>query len=387
MSMAVDEGTRKVPASAPDSLVLVGPLPPPHGGMANQTRQLSRLLEEDGCRVIVVQTNRPYWPRWVEHVRVVRAVFRLLPYLHALWHAVGKARIVHVMANSGWAWHLFAAPAVWIASLRGRPVVVNYRGGGAEEFFSSQWWIVRRTLRRVTGVLVPSRFLERVFSSRGIASEVVPNIIDLDRFRPGPRDADGLNLVVARNLEDIYDIPTAIRAFAVIRVRYPHARLTVVGSGPALAALKHMVDKLDLQEAVIFTGRVDNVRMAMVYRQAHVALNPSRVDNMPISLLEAMASGVPIVSTNAGGIPDMIDDGKTGLLVPTGDAHAMAAAALRVLNDPELAGALREAGLEAAERYTWRRTCPGLYASYANASARVRDRQRDARKIETRSAH
>jgi glycosyltransferase involved in cell wall biosynthesis len=348
-------------------MLLVGPLPPPSGGMANQTRQLARLLEQDDCRVTVVQTNPPYRPAWVGRVRVVRAFFRLAPYLRALWRASRDVEVVHVMANSGWAWHLFAAPAIRIAHARGRPVIVNYRGGGAEAFLARQSFLIMPTLRRASQIVVPSPFLERVFRAHGVATEVVPNIVDLARFYPAERPPAEPHIIVARNLEDIYDIPTALRAFAQIRKHHAHARLTVVGSGPTRVSLERIAHELGLTAAVTFTGRLDNERMGDLYRTADLVLNPSRVDNMPVSLLEAMASGVPIVSTNAGGIPDMVDDGKTALLVPIGDPPAMAAAALRVLENPELAHALRAAGIDAATHYTWERVRPPLYAAYGQA--------------------
>src|SRR5215472_2658947 len=90
---------------------LVGPLPPPEGGMANQTRQLANLLAGAGLKVEVVQANAPYRPQWVGRVRVLRAAFRLFPYLGQLWRCAAHCDLFHVMANSGWAWHLVAAPA------------------------------------------------------------------------------------------------------------------------------------------------------------------------------------------------------------------------------------------------------------------------------------
>ena len=89
--------------------------------MANQTRQLARLLEAEGCSVTVVRTNAPYRPAWIGRVRGVRALFRLVPYIISLWRAMRGADLAHVMANSGWAWHSFAAPAIRIAAWRGRP--------------------------------------------------------------------------------------------------------------------------------------------------------------------------------------------------------------------------------------------------------------------------
>jgi len=346
------------------SIGLVGPLPPPSGGMANQTRQLARLLDRAGFHVELVQVNPPYFPKWIGHVRGIRALFRLVPYLFGLWRSAGRVDLFHVMANSGWAWHLFAAPAVWAARMRGKPVVVNYRGGGAEEFLAKQVRWVRPTLTRAAALIVPSGFLQAVFAGHGIHADVVPNIIDLTRFQPGHPSRDGPHIVVTRNLEEIYDIPTAIQAFARIRARHAEARLTVAGSGPCLASLQALCEEERVAESVRFTGQLDNERVADLYREADLLLNPSRVDNMPISLLEAMASGVPVVSTNVGGIPYMVQDGTSALLVPPQDPAALAQAALRIVEDPDLGARLRRAGLEAAQAYSWDRVRPRLIGIY-----------------------
>ena len=346
---------------------LVGPLPPPSGGMANQTRQLARLLGDEGIAVEIIQVNAPYRPRWIEPLRGIRALFRLVPYVSRLWLAVGRVQIVHVMANSGWAWHLFAAPAVWIGWLRRKPVIVNYRGGEAAAFFDQQFRWVGPTLTRASVVVVPSTFLEAVFSRRQVATEIVSNIVDLSRFFPQAHTPGTCHLIVTRNLEDIYDIPTALRAFAIVKRHYPDAKLTVAGSGPKLADLNNLCESMGIASAVCFTGRLDNERIAELYRLADVMLNPSLADNMPISLLEAMASGVPIVSTRVGGVPYMVEDGKDALLVPAGDFAAMANAAISILRDRELASHMAHAGVEAAQRYTWQQVRPRLLSVYARA--------------------
>jgi glycosyltransferase involved in cell wall biosynthesis len=355
----------------PDLAVgLVGPLPPPSGGMANQTRQLARLLGEAGVRVEVVQTNAPCRPAWIESVRGVRALARLVPYLWALWRCAGRVDLFHVMANSGWAWHLFAAPAVWIAALRGKPAIVNYRGGEAEAFLDRQLAWVRPTLARARRVIVPSGFLRDVFGKRGVQTDIVPNIVDLARFRPAQPRAGRLNLLVARNLEDIYDVPTALHAFVRVRAAHPHARLGVAGSGPRRADLERLAAELGVAGAVTFTGRVDNERMPELYREADVVLNPALADNMPNSLLEAMASGVPIVSTRVGGVPYLVTDGVSALLVPAQDPDALAAAVGRLVAEPALAARLRAAGLEEAQRYAWPTIRAVLFDVYARAVGR-----------------
>ena len=347
---------------------LVGPLPPPAGGMANQTQQLAELLQAAQAQVTLVQTNAPYQPHWAGCVPGVRAVFRLLPYVVLLWRATGRSDVLHIMANSGWSWHLFAAPAIWIARLRGVPAVVNYRGGEAAEFLQGAQTAVRRSMAVTADLLVPSAFLQEVFARFGMQAEIVPNIIDLARFHPrGPKDTQSVHLVVARNLEPLYDNTTAIRAFQTVHAEWPQARLTIAGSGPQEAALRQLVTDLGMQTQVRFTGRLDRDAMAALYREADIMLNPSLADNMPNSVLESMASGVPVVSTNVGGVPYIVQDGVTALLVPPANPQAMAAACLRLLDDPGLWSRLQQAGLAEVQRYTWAQVAPMLAAHYCQA--------------------
>ena len=352
-------------------LCVVGPLPAPAGGMANQCEQLVRLLRQEGIAVDVVRSNAPYRPAWAGRVPVLRAGVRAIPYVWALWRAAGRAQVLHVFANSGWAWHLFSAPAVWIGHWRGAAVIVNYRGGNADPFFASAPSHVLRGLRRAALRVTPSGYLLRVFAKHGLAAQVIPNIVDLSRFTPvPPRDfGDAPGLVVARGLEAIYDVATAIRALALVRRRFPRARLTIAGNGPELARLQALAVALGVEEATHFAGPIDNADMPSLYAAADCVVNPSTVDNMPISLLEAFACGLPVVSTDAGGIPDMVAHGVSGLLVPVGDAEAMAREVCRVLEDRGLATRLVQAGLAEAQKYAWPRVASLWLAAYREAAA------------------
>lgn len=362
----------------PQSIALVGPLPPPFGGMANQTLQLSRLLESKGIKVVLVRTNSPYQPKWIGQLKGVRALFRLFPYLLNVWRTLQKVQLVHLMANSGWSWHLFAAPVIWMAHLTKVPVVVNYRGGEAEAFFTQSISWVRPSLKRVTKVVVPSGYLKRVFARFEVPSEVVPNIIDLERFScTEKRTLNKLSphFIVCRNLETIYDVGTAIRAFSSIVAAYPQARLTIAGEGPERSSLVQQARDLGIESQVTFAGRLDPEKMASLYISADIMLNASRVDNMPNALLEAMAAGVPIVSTDAGGIPDMVEDGKTALLRPIGDWQGIADAALMLLKQDTVYQRLSEQGTEDVSRYRWESVQPLWMAIYAEALGNLSDKR------------
>jgi glycosyltransferase involved in cell wall biosynthesis len=338
-------------------ICIVGPMPPPFGGMANQCEQLVRLLRGEGVQVELVRTNAPYRPGWIAHLPYVRALFRLIPFLARLWKAAGRAQVMHVLANSGWAWHLCASPALSIAHLRGTPVIVNYRGGNAAKFFGSARRHVLKALSRADLRVAPSAFLSRVFLNHGLEAEVIPNIVDLTRFpfRPLRAFGEAPHIVVTRNLEPIYDIPTALAAFARIREVFPKAVMTVAGSGPELEGLRASARRLGIEGSVRFAGHIDNADIAKLYATADCLVNPSTIDNMPISILEAFASGVPVVSTDAGGIPDILHHGRSGLLVPVGDDVRMAVEVLNVLKTRSLAESLVRAGRAEAERYEWQR--------------------------------
>jgi glycosyltransferase involved in cell wall biosynthesis len=352
----------------PLRIALVGPLPPPFGGMANQTQQLAELLRGEGVSVGLIQTNADYRPRWVARVPLLRALLRLLPYLLALWRGAGTCQLMHVMANSGWSWHLFAAPAIWIARLRGTPVIVHYHGGEAESFIAGAEKSVRFTLRQASALIVPSGFLKAVFAGFGLSASIVPNVVDLRRFKnAGPHRTVRRRFLVARNLEPIYDNETAIRAFSLVHRSYPDATLTIAGCGPLAQSLRALADGLGLAGAVVFTGRLDPDAMAEIYRQADIAINPSLVDNLPGSVLEALASGIPVVSTKVGGVPFVVTDRKTALLVPARSPEAMAAAMLSLIDDPALSGKLIANGLAQVQNYTWRRVWPVLADIYQEA--------------------
>lgn len=352
-------------------IALVGPLPPPAGGMAQQTRQLADLLRSAGAAVDLIPTNAAYRPAWAGRVPVFRALARLVLYLACLWAGAGRAQLLHVMANSGWSWHLFAVPAIWVAWCRSVPVVINYRGGGAADFLASRQAQVRFSMKRAAALIVPSGFLVDVFKRFGMSAEVVPNVLDLARFRPVAGASSPMRartrVIVARHLEPIYDNATAIRAFAMLRHQLPAAHLTVAGSGPEAGPLKALVAELGLTEAVHFTGTLDRDGMAALFASADVCVNPSLTDNSPNSVLESMAAGVPVVSTHVGGVPYIVQDGHNGLLVAPGDPQAMATALLRVLGDAALWQRLSAAGRADVQGFAWPQVSARLLGVYRRA--------------------
>jgi glycosyltransferase involved in cell wall biosynthesis len=286
-------------------------------------------------------------------LRGIRALFRLVPYLARLWRACGRVQVVHVMANSGWSWHLFAAPAIRVARLRGRAVVVNYRGGLAREFLA-------RSGNRVLGVLrhaqlvVPSGFLQQVFSEHGRPAVVVPNVVDLQTFYPATdASPDGFHIAVVRNLEHIYGIDLALRALALTRKQIPDTCMSIAGSGPDRPRYEALARELGVADCVDFTGSLSPAQIAGLLRRCTVVLNPVRADNMPNSVLEALACGVPVLSTRVGGVPFLVEHDHTAWLVEPESPLAIAEGLQRLYADAGLRSRLARQGRTVAEACAW----------------------------------
>ncbi|MCF7970311.1 MAG: glycosyltransferase family 4 protein [Methylococcaceae bacterium] len=354
---------------------LIGPLPPPYGGMANQANQLYQLLQQEpDINVSFLQTNSPYSYAFIGKIKGLRAIVRLLTYVGEVYKLTGKVDVLHVFANSGWSWQLFTAPVIWIAYLRKTPVIVNYRGGEARTYFEKSIKWVAPSMKRASVIVVPSGYLKQVFAEFNFETRVIANIINLQRFKPAEKNKNALNiphLIVTRNLEPIYGLVTAIKAVAIVKEKIPHFKLSIAGSGPQKEELKKLVSDLELESTVVFTGKLRPDEVADLYQAADIMLNPTTVDNMPNSVLEAMASGVAIITTNVGGIPYIVKDGKTALLVEVNNAQQMADKIMLLLDNKPLYLNLVTNGLTEVQQYAWEHVKKQWLALYQSLGAKI----------------
>ena len=258
---------------------------------------------------------------------------------------------MHVFSASYFSFLLAPLPAVLIARLLGKPVVMNYRSGEAPDHLKRSG-IARRTLRGVDQNAVPSRFLHDVFAGFGIKSEIISNIVDVERFQFRAREHLRPRILSTRNFETLYNLPCTLRAFRLVQDRFPDARLTLVGAGSQDESLRRLAGELGL-ENVTFAGRVPPDDIWRYYAEADLYLQTPDIDNMPASVLEAYASGCPVVATSAGGVPAILTHEQHGLLVPCDDHQAAAAAMIRLIEDPALARQVADGARSTCARYQW----------------------------------
>lgn len=347
---------------------LVAELPPPPGGMPMQAQRLTAGLRERGHEVVNVPTNAlAHGSRW-RRVPGLRGAINLALYLWRL-RSLRRVDCVHVFSNSYLSFFLFSGPAALAARLWRRRLVLHYHGGSAGAFLERWGTLAGPVLRAADRIVVPSAFLVEVFERHGFAAVEVPNTLELERYCYRPRRQLQPHLLVARHLEPVYNAACAIRVFARVAAQHPRAQLTVAGDGSERAGLEALCAALGLGQRVRFVGNVDLAAMLELYRSADVLLNTSRVDNQPVSILEAFAAGLPVVSTRVGGIPHMVSEGEDALLAADDDDEALARHVLALVDQPALCERLAEAGWRRVQRHSWQNVYPLLAAAYGGRSA------------------
>jgi glycosyltransferase involved in cell wall biosynthesis len=273
----------------------------------------------------------------------------------------------------------FDIDGVRLAGAAPAPYACSIKGVLAEESRCELGWprrmlaglalLERRNACRAPLVLSTSHYcIDRIRHHYGVPPQrlaLVPEGIDLELWQPSTdpavlADLDARRepftvLCVARQYprKRIVDL---VEAFARVIAREPCARLVVIGDGPDHAALVERVQTLGLEDHVQLLGALpDDAEVRAWYGRASVFCLPSEQEGFGIVFLEAMASGLPVVSTTAAAIPEVVPDGEAGLLVPPRDPAALAEALLRLLQDPQLRARLRDAGRLQARRFSWER--------------------------------
>ena len=342
------------PADSGKTIALVAPVPPPNGGMSMQAQKLRDRLGAEGLCVIFIPTNPdfPGFLKWCAGIPGVRTFVRFWIYLPHLF-GIRHADVVHVFASSHLYFFISVVPALVIGKVFGKRVIVNYRGGEAESFFNSWGRFAKPFFRFADEVVVPSEFLQDVFRRKlSLETEILPNIADTEVFTYRERDEFRPILVVARQLEPIYGHETILKAFTRIQETFPEASLQIAGSGSCYETLVSRVEALGLS-GVDFLGTLSHRQLAEVYQSCDIMLNASTADNFPGALIEAFLCGLPIVTTDAGGIPLMVEDQVNGLLVKPGDDQALAEAVTHLVRSPQHGRQIAENGRRYAQAYQW----------------------------------
>jgi len=348
---------------------------PTYGGSGAIATELGIELAERGHEIHFISYAQPFrLPHFMERVffhEVEMVHYPLFEHnnyslaLSAVMHEVAmreRLDLLHVHyaiphATSAWIAREMldgSVPTRIITTLHGTDITLV----GQERNF---WEITRFSILKSDGITAVSDYLKRetvdAFRVPAERIEVVPNFVDPELYSRDRypcwktaflRDGEKMVLHVS-NFRPVKRIRDVVRTFARVQKEVP-SRLVFVGDGPERPAAAEEARELGITDRVLFLGKQDSV--AEIMACAVLMLLPSANESFGLSALEAMASGVPVIASDAGGLPEVVDSGETGFLAPVGDVEAMASGAIEILRDDETWRRFsRQARVSAVERY------------------------------------
>ena len=363
---------RDAVASKPLRVLVIAPSHDILGGQSIHAAQLVREFgKEPTLRVgfLPINPRAPGFLRKLQKIKYVRTVVTSVIYLTKLLSNIPRYDLVHVSSAAHTGFILATMPPIIIGKLFRKCVALNYHAGQAEEHLREWGRTAKPVIRMADATVVSSGWLVDVFARHGLRARAIFNHVELDEFKFRERRPLRPVFLSNRNFTPIYNVPCVLRAFALIQKRFADARLTVAGDGEQRAELEALARELNLRN-VEFKGLLPPGEMPRLADASDIYLNASNVDNTPLSILEAFAAGLPVVTTNAGGIPYIVEHERTGLLVEMNDHEALASAAIRLLEDEEFAARLATSAHAECDKYKWAAVRGQWLEFYAEVSGR-----------------
>lgn len=345
--MHQEQGQTKVVRSPGPRVLLIGSYFSGLTGMRGVGQDLAVALKAAGWSVLITSSQR-------------NRVIRLLDFLLTVWRCRNLYDVAHVDVYSGPGF-VWAELVCWALRKVKKPYMLTLRGGNLPVFAQRTGRRVPRLLQSAASVTTPSAYL--LEQMRPCRQELVllPNPLDLSKYSFKHRERPTSKLVWLRSFHEMYNPVLAVQVVARLTQDLPDVRLTMMGpdrGDGSFQATKKLASELGVADRMTFTGPVTKDEIPHLLHDGDIFLNTPRVDNTPVSVLEAMAAGLCIVSTNVGGIPYLLENECDALLVPAGDDVAMAKAIVRFLTEDGLAGRLSRNARRNVEQFDWPNILP-----------------------------
>ncbi len=344
-----DARERQAPPDAlsPGRVLLVGNFLSSRAQTARQVcEDLAERLSAAGIATITTSSKAGRAERFIEMIATA-------------WARRHEYDVAQVDVFSGLSF-LWAEAVCAVLQVASKPYVLTLHGGGLPAFFAR--WPKRgaRLLRHAAAVTIPSRFLLEQLHSFRSDLILLPNAIDVSRYTFRLRNEPAPRLIWLRAFHEVYNPILALRVVALLKDEFPNIRLTMTGPDKdgSLESVRAEARRLGVVSCTKFSGMIPKDQVPAAMAAGDIYLNTNNIDNMPVTLLEAMACGVCVVSTNVGGVPHLVQHERNGLLTPRGDANAMAEAVRRLLSEPGLAARISATARATAEQYDWSVTLP-----------------------------
>lgn len=287
--------------------------------------------------------------------RKANRLSRLLDMMGTVWRERDRyaAAQVDVFSGAAFTW---AEVVCWMLGRIRKPLVLTLHGGNLPAFAERWPGRVRRLLSCAAVVTVPSRYLHEEMKSYRADLQLLPNPLDVVHYPFRLRSHPRPRLIWLRAFHRTYNPSLIPRLLAELRIEYPSLEVIMIGPDKhdgSLEETRILAAELGVSNRIMFPGGISKREISQWMNKGDIFLNTSQVDNTPISVIEAMACGLCVVSTNVGGIPYLLENNFDALLVPANDPAAMAGAVRRILTVPELAAQLSLNARRKVEQFDW----------------------------------
>ncbi len=311
------------------------------------------------CEDLAVGLQAAGWSVITTSSRLSRVV-RLADFLMTVWRERNRYEIALVDVYSGQAF-LWAELVCLALRILRKPYVLTLHGGNLPVFAKRSGGRVKHLLQSASVVTTPSPYLLEQMNAYRSDLVLLPNSLDLAKYQFRHRSHPKVTLVWLRAFHHLYNPSLAVKVVALLATHYPAIKLLMIGPDKGDGSRETMMSlaqELGVHERVTCPGMVPKSETARWLQQGDIFLNTTRVDNTPVSVLEAMACGLCIVNTNVGGIPYLLENEYDALLVPDDDAAAMAEAVRRLITEDGLAARLSYNGRRTVEEFGWSKILP-----------------------------
>lgn len=350
-------------------ILMIAPALPMVGGQTVQAQRLFGKLKLEPSIKIDFQPINPAFLRPLQTVKYVKTMVTEIKYVFDLLRKIPFYDVIHIFSAGDSGFIFSTIPPVLAAKLFNKKTILNYRNGGAKEHLETWKKTALPTIKLFDKIVVPSGFLVDVFAEFDLKATSIFNFTDEEKYVFRERKQLQPIFLSNRNFDSLYNISCTIKAFGLIQNKFPEAKLLIVGAGEERLKLENLVKELSLKN-VEFYGQISPDKMPEMYNKADIYLNSPNIDNMPNSIIEAFACGIPIVSTNAGGIPYIVKNGETGLLVNVNDHFAMAEKAIELLENCDQAQRISANAHKEVKKYAWEKVREMWLETYLNLSAK-----------------
>jgi glycosyltransferase involved in cell wall biosynthesis len=338
----------------------------PPGALGNQHELhsitlIKNLLRAKGWVVGVLPENNWSQPQ-------IERLTNQTTFIRDLRRTLFRYDVVHLFCLSSMSFLHQIAPALCLGRFYGKKVILNYQRQEAEvELERTVRWVLP-FLRLCDVVVVSSDYLAKVLAQHNIHVGVLPHSVDTNLFQPRTIKTVQPKLMVTRAHERRNSISCAIEAYKIVKQKYPRTEMVITGDGSQREELQSLAAKQKLN-GVNFTGELSQQQLARQFEDVDIYVNCSTIDGLPTSLLEALAVGLPVVTTNVGGIGEIITDGVNGLLVRANDPIGLADRLIELVESPELAAKLSENAKQSVQEYAWSQVQSKWHRVYDSLSA------------------